>query len=176
MKKLIKILNQIEEYTLGMSLLALALFACVQVFTRYVLNFSFTWFEELSQFACVFLTFLGASLGIKYSTHFTMNALVDALPFRPRKAMEALVYIIAAFFFAVVAYYGTKHCLKHFKYGNLSAAMRLPMYIPYLPIPIFSAVMCGRCLIISFKALYSAFLNQTWPSIRNETAATGSEP
>lgn len=156
MKKVIGVLNHIEEYTLGLSLLALALFACVQVFTRYVLNYSFTWFEELSQFSCVFITFLGASLGVKYSTHFSMTALVDRLPFRLRNLVAALVYLVCAVFFAVVAYYGSKHCLKHFRFGNLSAALRLPMYVPYLPIPVFSAVMAARCLIIVYRNLTDA--------------------
>lgn len=154
MRRIIRFANNLEEYALGLSLLALALFACVQVFTRYVLNYSFPWFEELSQYACVFLTFLGASLGIKYGTHFTMSALVDRLPKNAIRFVNALVYLLCALFFAVVAYYGTKHCLKHFKFGTLSAALRLPMYVPYLPIPIFSAVMTIRCLMIAvFNAL-----------------------
>lgn len=153
MKRIIKYLNHVEEYTIGLYLLGLAIFACVQVFTRYVLNYSFTWFEELSQYSCVFLTFLGASLGIKYSTHFTMSAIVDRLPFRLKNVITALVYLICTLFFLVVAYYGFKHCQKHYKFGNLSAAMRLPMWLPYLPIPVFSCVMAGRSLIIVGRCL-----------------------
>jgi C4-dicarboxylate transporter DctQ subunit len=149
-------LNQIEEYTLGLSLLALAVFSCLQVITRYAFNYSFTWFEELSRYACVFLTFLGASLGLKYSTHFAMTALVDSLPYRIRKLVQSLVYLACALFFVVVAYYGTLHCLKHYRFGNLSASLRLPMYIPYLPIPVFSGVMAVRCLLISWAGLTGA--------------------
>jgi C4-dicarboxylate transporter DctQ subunit len=149
MRRIIRFANNLEEYSLGLSLLALALFACVQVFTRYVLNYSFAWFEELSQYACVFLTFLGASLGIKYGTHFTMSAVVDRLPRNMIRFVNALVYLICALFFVVVAYYGTKHCIKHYNFGNLSAALRLPMFVPYLPIPIFSAIMAVRCLMIA---------------------------
>lgn len=170
LKKTIKILNNIEEYTLGLTLLALAMFACFQVFTRYALNISFTWFEELSRFACVFLTFLGASLGIKYSTHFSMTAVVDKLPYRLKHSISALIYIICALFFAVVAWYGYKHCLKHFRYGNLSPAMRLPMYIPYLPIPLFSGVMVLRCLLRSAHDLKHAIEGAPDEPIRGRQA------
>ncbi len=156
MKKFVQVLNSIEEYTLGLTLLALALFACLQVFTRYLLNYSFTWFEELSQFACVFITFLGASLGIKYSTHFSMTAVVDRLPFRTRNIVSALVYLASALFFVIVAYYGIKHCSRQFRYGNTSAALRLPMYVPYLSIPLFSGVMAFRCLVKSWQGLADA--------------------
>lgn len=157
MTRILKILNGLEEYTLGLYLLALALFACVQVFTRYVLNYSFHWFEELSQYSCVFLTFLGAALGIKYGAHFTMTALVDRLPFRVRNLVVALVYLICAVFFAVVTWYGAKHCIKHYRFGNLSAALRLPMFVPYLPIPVFSGVGMVRCLIVSGRALVNVY-------------------
>ena len=158
MNKIIKIFNYLEEYTLGMSLLILAIFSTFQVFTRYLFGISFTWFEEMSRFSCVFITFLGASLGFKYSTHFAMTALVDKLPPRLRNLVTALVYVISAVFFAAVAYYGFQHCQKHYKFGNLSAAMRLPMYVPYLPIPFFSLVMFWRCLVIAGKNLKEMFL------------------
>ena len=38
-----------EEYALGMGIGALAIYACVQVFTRYALNFSFTSWEEFGR-------------------------------------------------------------------------------------------------------------------------------
>ena len=157
MKRFLAYINGIEEYTLGLSLLALAMFSCLQVVTRYAFNYSFTWFEELSRYACVFITFLGASLGLKYSTHFAMTAVVDSLPDRAKKLIYSLVYLVCALFFMVVVYYGTVHCLKHYRFGNLSAALRLPMYIPYLPIPVFSAVMAVRCLLISWTNLASVF-------------------
>ncbi|MFH1139568.1 MAG: TRAP transporter small permease [Pseudomonadota bacterium] len=148
MNKVLVFLNRLEEYTLGLTLLALALFSTVQVFTRYVFGISFAWFEELSRFSCVFITFLGAGLGFKYSTHFAMTAAVDKLPRKLKNVTTVAVFLISAFFFVVVAYYGLFQCQKHFKFGTLSAAMRWPMYIPYLPIPFFSAVMAWRCLMI----------------------------
>ena len=166
MIKLKAYLNHVEEYTLGFSLLGLAIFSCLQVLTRYAFNYSFTWFEEFSRYACVFITFLGASLGLKYSTHFAMTALVDSLPYRAKKLIYCLVYLVCAFFFMVVVYYGTIHCLKHYRFGNLSAALRLPMYIPYLPIPFFSGVMVVRCLMISWDGVTGVVRgNRSHPSL-----------
>ncbi|MBU2551544.1 MAG: TRAP transporter small permease [Proteobacteria bacterium] len=163
MKKALSYINVIEEYTLGLSLLALALFSCFQVLTRYAFNYSFTWFEELSRYICIFITFLGASLGLKYGSHFTMSALVDRLPFRARRLIAALVGLVSAAFFVVVTYYGAVHCLKHYRYGNLSAALRLPMYLPYLPIPAFSALMAGRSLLQVGKDLSDVIRGEPAP-------------
>ena len=156
MPLLIKIFNAIEEYALGMSLLLLSIYSCIQVFTRYVLSYSFTSYEEFARYSCIFITFLGASLGIKYSIHFAMTAVVERLPHRLRELTTALVWLIGALFFFVVAYYGFSQCLKDMKYGMIAPALQIPMYIPFLPIPVFSLIMGGRSLLIFRNALVRA--------------------
>lgn len=147
MNRISKIFENIEEYVLGMSILILALYACVQVFTRYALNFSFTSYEEIGRYTCVFITFLGASLGIKRSSHFAMTAVTDRFPFRTAHFVSALIWIISALFFFVVTYYGVIHCIKQFRFDTISPALRIPMYIPFLPIPAFFTVMGFRSLV-----------------------------
>ena len=146
MKQFSKIFQNIEEYVLGMSILALAIYACIQVFTRYALNFSFTSYEEIGRYTCVFITFLGASLGIKRSSHFAMTAVTDRLPYKTAHFISALVWLISAVFFFVVTYYGIIHCMKQFRFETISPALRIPMYIPFLPIPAFFTVMGFRSL------------------------------
>jgi len=146
MKQFSKIFQNIEEYVLGMSILALAIYACIQVFTRYALNFSFTSYEEVGRYTCVFITFLGASLGIKRSSHFAMTAVTERLPYRTAHFISALVWLISTVFFFVVTYYGVIHCMKQFRFETISPALRIPMYIPFLPIPVFFTVMGFRSL------------------------------
>ena len=80
MKVFFKYLGRLEEGVLGISLLGLALMAFVEVLGRYLFNHSFTWFEEFSRYFGVFLTFLGASLGVKHGVHFSMDLLVTKTP------------------------------------------------------------------------------------------------
>ncbi len=146
MNRFSRFFQNIEEYVLGMSILALALYACVQVFTRYALNFSFTSYEEIGRYTCVFITFLGASLGIKRSSHFAMTAVTDRLHYRTAHLISALVWLISAVFFFVVTYYGVIHCMKQFRFETISPALRIPMWVPFLPIPVFFTVMGFRSL------------------------------
>ena len=156
MSLLIKIFNAIEEYALGMTLLFLAIYSCIQVFTRYVLNYSFTSYEELARYSCIFITFLGASLGIKYSTHFAMTAIVERFPLRQRELTTALVWLISALFFFAVTYYGFVQCLKMMQFEMTTPTLRIPMYIPFLSIPVFSSVMGCRSLLNMRNALIKA--------------------
>ena len=77
MAKVIKILNAIEEWSLVFILLGLAFLSFVQVFCRYLLGFSFTWMDEISRYFGVLIAFLGASLGVKYGTHFSMDLVYE---------------------------------------------------------------------------------------------------
>jgi len=149
----IKVFNAIEEYALGMTLLILAIYSCIQVFTRYVLNYSFISYEEVARYSCIFITFLGASLGIKYSAHFAMTGVIDRFPYRLKNLSTALVWLISALFFFVVAYFGFVQCLKQIRFGMTAPALQIPLYIFFLPIPVFSAIMGCRSLLSVIKAL-----------------------
>ncbi|RJX30134.1 MAG: TRAP transporter small permease [Desulfarculus sp.] len=160
MKNLMKIINHIEEGVLALGLLALALMAFGEVVTRYLFNHSFTWFEEFSRYFCVFLTFLGASLGVKYGLHFSMDYLVTRVSLRNGHLMRIAGCLISAVFFSMVAWYGWQHALRLKKFGTTSAAMGLPMFWAYLPIAVFSAILVIRFLIQAWRhaAAYQANL------------------
>ena len=66
MKRFFSALNRIEELTLSLTFLGLALVAVIQVFTRYALDISFAWFEEAGRYVGIFATFLGASLSYNF--------------------------------------------------------------------------------------------------------------
>lgn len=55
--------------------------ACVlQVFTRFVLNNSLSWTEELARYAFIWSNLLGAAICTQKSSHATVTAITDALP------------------------------------------------------------------------------------------------
>ena len=69
-------IHRVEEFTLVWTILILALIGFVQVISRYVFSYSFTWYEELGRYIGVFVAFLGASIGVRTGSHFTMDLLV----------------------------------------------------------------------------------------------------
>ncbi|MGD8563853.1 MAG: TRAP transporter small permease [Desulfarculaceae bacterium] len=146
MKSLLVIINRFEEGVLSLGLLGLALMAFIEVVTRYLFNHSFTWFEEFARYFCVFLTFLGASLGVKYGLHFSMDYVVTRVRPRVGHAMRITGHLISAALFSSVAWMAWQHAWKLKGFGTTSAAMGLPMFWAYLPIAVFSATMVMRFL------------------------------
>ncbi|MCF8034797.1 MAG: TRAP transporter small permease [Desulfarculaceae bacterium] len=153
MRRLLKAINHLEEAVLATGLLGLALMAFGEVVSRYLFNHSFTWFEEFARYFCVFLTFLGASLGVRYGMHFSMDYLVTKVGPRIGHWMRIAGFLISAALFLVVAYYAWEHAWKMKRFGTTSAAMGLPMFWAYLPIAVFSATLALRFMAQAWRHL-----------------------
>jgi C4-dicarboxylate transporter, DctQ subunit len=154
-------IDRLESSILVWGILALAAIGFIQVFARYLFGYSFTWFEEAGRFAGIFLTFLGAAIGIKSGGHFTMDLVVRRLPPPWQRLFASISTLLSALFFLLVTWYSVKLLLRLHGFGTTSATMGLPMYLVYLPIPFFSLIMALRLL---FK------LGQTGPSRDQEAA------
>jgi len=138
------LLDRVEKGLLVWTILGLAFVGCIQVFTRYVLNYSFTWYEELGRYLGVFVTFLGAAVGVKSSSHFAMDLVVKKLNSPWQQMLRMVTAAVSVTFFLMVTWYSWKIVERMYGYGTTSPAMGLPLYIAYLPIPFFSVVMALR--------------------------------
>lgn len=137
------------------TILILAIIGFVQVFARYLFNYSFTWFEELGRYIGVFIAFLGASIGVKTGSHFTMDLIVSHLKSPLQELVKAFTNILSAGFFMLVTWYSWKIIMRMYGYETTSPTMQIPMYIAYLPIPIFSMIMGFRFIIKAFESIQS---------------------
>lgn len=148
---LIKKFNRIEEGILAFALLGIALLTFVETALRYTVSYTFAWFGELANYSLIFCTYLGASVGVKYGTHFSMEALTEYCPDRASHLLKAAAYLISGMISVLIVYYGTLHLLKLSSFGVRSSALQLPMYLPYLPIPLFSISMAFRFFTLFVK-------------------------
>jgi C4-dicarboxylate transporter, DctQ subunit len=136
--------DRLERSILVWTVLGLALIGFIEVFLRYLFNYSFTWYEELGRYLGVFVTFLGASLGVKTGSHFAMDLLVSRLKRPWQELLRAATATLSGFFFFMVTYYSWKIVFRMYGFETTSPALGIPMYLAYLPIPVFSMVIGGR--------------------------------
>lgn len=137
-------LNRVEELTLTLTLLGLAVIAFIQVCTRYLLGVSFDWFEEGGRYAGVFVTFLGAGIGVRRGTHFAMDLLINSVNPSLARWLRGAVALFSGSCFLMVAWYGLKLVLRNHRFEVNSAAIGVPMWLVYLPIPLFSVLIALR--------------------------------
>ncbi len=155
------IISKAENFILVWTILALAGIGFVQVFSRYLFNYSFTWFEELGRYTGVFITFMGASAGVRAGNHFAMDLVVTHMKTPYQEIVRAFADLLSAGFLAVVVWFSWKIIFRMHGYGTTSPTLQIPMYIAYLPIPVFSMTMAARFV---FRALESVrHLKPSWP-------------
>ena len=120
------------------------------VFSRYVLVRTFTWYDEIARGCFVWLTFLGAAVGVKRQAHFRLHILVDRLSPRLRQATVILLPLVVIIFAGVLIQQG----LVFLELGKFqqTPVMGLPKTWIYVAIPIGGALM----ILYSLGPLWSA--------------------
>ncbi|WP_439576781.1 TRAP transporter small permease [Elioraea sp.] len=76
----------------------------LQFFTRYVLNDSIAWTEEIARYLLICVTFVGAAMAARKGTHIALEIVLYILPPGPRRWLRILLSLIAVVFFGVAAW------------------------------------------------------------------------
>lgn len=144
-----KALNKIIESLLVIIFALLVIDVVWQVFSRYVLDRSFSFTEEFARFALIWLSLLGAAYLNGKQSHLSMDYLLNKLSpqdlKKRKKVLEALMFLFS-FFVLVVG--GGNLVYTTFLLGQKSPAMNLSLGYVYSIIPISG-------LIIMFYSYYN---------------------
>lgn len=127
-------LNRGTELLLFAIGFGMALLAGVQVISRYLLNHSLFWSEEVGRICLVWITFLGASAAYKRRAHVAVDFLVARCANPLRRFWGGLVLLISLVFFGILMAYGV--AFADFVSGQKTAALGLPLTVLYLVIPL----------------------------------------
>ena len=105
--------------------------ACVfyQFFTRYVLNDSAAWTEEIARYLLICTVFIAISAAVRRTRHIHVDFLYRMIPAKAGRAMSTLVDVIRIVFFALAVGLTLQMMLRM---GNLKMTIvDLPMNIIY---------------------------------------------
>lgn len=83
-------------------LMSIAVF--LQFFTRYVLNNSFAWTEEIATYCLVVIVFVGAAMCVRLSRHIQVDFLFRYLPSGVARVLSTGIDIVRTVFFAYAAW------------------------------------------------------------------------
>ena len=78
----------------------------VQVFGRYVLNDTPTWAEALAMLLVLYVTMLGAAVGVRDAGHIGMESLLVLVPEKVRLKIELVIHVLVAIFGVLMAWNG----------------------------------------------------------------------
>jgi TRAP-type transport system small permease protein len=122
-----------------------AIIACVsiQVFGRYVLNDTPTWAEALALVLIIWVTMLGAAVGVRDAGHIGMESLLVLVSERIRHRLEIVIFVFSATFGALMAWNGV--VLAESVWGYKIPTLGIPEGLNQVPIAL------GGALIVLFS-------------------------
>lgn len=136
MKKIIDILNKIEEWFLIILMCAISVVVIMQVIWRKA-GASLSWSEELARYLMVWISFVGASYGFRFGVHIGVEAFKTWLPYRIERIIDLIADVVIVVLSAMMVKYGIDIIVNvHLKFGQVSPAMRMPMWIAYAAVPV----------------------------------------
>ena len=112
----------------------MAIAVLLQIAGRYVFDYSIDWTAETATFAQIWMVLLASGLAMRDNLHVSVDALTHVLP---RTVLRLLIVVVAAacswFLWQAIA-----GSLALIEIGRLqsSPVLRIPMWIPYLSLPI----------------------------------------
>lgn len=80
-----RVIDRTLDASLVVVLAVMATVVAVNVFCRFVLGFSIYWGDELALVLMVWLTFLGAAVGVREKSHYVFDFLISRLAGRVRR-------------------------------------------------------------------------------------------
>ncbi len=130
--------------TLGVAL------AFANVVARYAFNYSLTWAAELTIYLFLWGMFFGAAYCFKIDGHISIGLLVENVPKKWAKALMLFTKTVTFIYLSIVAFYGYRYILFVIELDEVSIDLEIPMWIPYLVIPIsfaFGAYRVGEHIV-----------------------------
>jgi TRAP-type C4-dicarboxylate transport system permease small subunit len=108
---------------------ALGLTVFYQFFTRYALNDSAAWTEEIARYQLIGVVFVGAAIGVAKNNHIQVDLLYRYLSPRVARGLATAVDIVRIAFFGAMTFYTAQMMTKM---GNYQMTIiDLPMNIVY---------------------------------------------
>ena len=121
----------------------------LQVVYRYVLTQPLHWSEELARYLFVWLSILGATLGLQKRGHFGLDFFYRMFPDKGRRFLQFLIYLLMGGVILVILVQGIK--LVQITMPQESPAMGISMGWAYACLPVAAALMTIHLLVIFIK-------------------------
>jgi TRAP-type C4-dicarboxylate transport system permease small subunit len=141
--------------TVGVLMSGLSLLVCWQVFSRYVLQASPFWIEELVVTAMMWIGLLGAAALVWRGSHMRLELLVRRLPDAAKPWAEAVTDVIIAAFAAFLTQQGW--VLAAATMSSTMATVPFPVGVTYLALPLAGLLMIGFALARAARTLARHF-------------------
>ena len=129
------------EVVAGLLIGAITVLVTVQVFSRYVLNDTPPWSEEVCRYLFIWASFLGACVAMGRASHLGVDSLVTRLPAGSRDVLRHAVTALVAVFCGLLVWQGA--ALVPAMATQRSPSMGISLQYVFAAVPIAALIMLG---------------------------------
>lgn len=127
-------IERVLDLALLAAIVVMVLSISWQVFSRYLLDHAPGWSEELARILMAWIGLLGSAAVLRRGGHISVTFFVDLLPAPARFVADWLRDLVILIMSASLVWYGYAFAVIGGR--RASAAMEIPMFYPYLAIPV----------------------------------------
>ena len=134
-----KVLTRIMNVLAGVSLIAMTVLTCWQVFTRYVLNNPSTWSEELVGYLFAWASLFGASIITGERGHMNIPVVVENMPVGAQNFFGVFAELLAMAFSLIILVYGG-YRITLLAMGQMTSSLGVAVGVFYVAMPVCGVI------------------------------------
>jgi TRAP-type C4-dicarboxylate transport system permease small subunit len=138
------------EAVLFVLVIALLVLIALQVFTRYVLQASLPWTEEVARMVLVWAVMLGAAVAMERNEHYAITVLSAGFRGATRKVVLIATNVLGLVFLVALVGYGAEYMAVNMKTVQVSTQISRGWI--YLAMPVGATIMGLSLILHSIKA------------------------
>lgn len=131
MKKVLDALTKVENLIMVVTFVIMVCASFAQVVNRNFFKLPISWFDEAAVYCMIYMVLIGTEVGLRDGTQIAVTAVVDKLHGKGKNVIQILAKLVVVLFSFGVFMGGLKLMNIQIKTGQVSAALSLPMAVPY---------------------------------------------
>jgi len=153
MKKVLKVLDYVENIICVACILVMLALAFANVIGRYVLHASISYTEEVTCGLFVLLCVMGTAIAARAGTHLGLTILTEHFSKKSQRIVCFCSNMLAAACCILLLYLSIKMVQNQIKLETISATLQLPTWIYGLAMPVGAVFMSVRFIQAAVEAL-----------------------
>ena len=157
--KLIGIIEKVEKVLMAILFTIMVVCVFAQVLNRNLIQAGVSWFEELSRYCMVYMTILGAEIGLRDGTQLAIDAFKNGMSAKVQKALNYLSNIIIVVFSGVVFVNSIGLFEMFISSAQKTTALKISTAVPFSAVPVGMFLICLTQIITLAYRIHNDFHN-----------------
>ncbi|MGN0252346.1 MAG: TRAP transporter small permease [Oliverpabstia sp.] len=131
MKKVLDGLTKLENLIMVVTFIIMVCTSFAQVVNRNIFKLPISWFDEAAVYCMIYMVLIGTEVGLRDGTQIEVTAVVDKFHGKAKSIIQILSKVVVVLFSFGVFMGGMKLMNIQITTGQVSAALGIPMSVPY---------------------------------------------